>query len=247
MLGHALLLVVVAMGLTGLWRVRNWVEAEYPGFAAVEDVNLYFYLGASVRAARESVPYYDMQRRMGYSDESFYLRLHPEQVAWGPARRFAYMGEEGRRIVLSAPLTYARIHLDGMLRTLVAPGATDLLGFFRLDAGIAGYLGVFVDEGVWSGVVRLSRTLPLVFWSNLLLAPLLGAYLGLAVLALGSRALRADVTTVVMLGVAAYLLVMAGGPAAYTRFRHPLMPIVCVYAAYGLAWLRCRPVRDWPG
>src|SRR5205823_12325970 len=121
-----------------------------------------------------------MQRRMGYYDPALYLRLHPEQTAWTPAQRSAYLGEEGRRAVLSAPLTYALIHVDGIVRMLLGPGGTDLLSLFKLDAGIAGYLGIFVDEGLWKGLTMLSRTLPLIFWTNLLLAPALGAYLLLA-------------------------------------------------------------------
>jgi 4-amino-4-deoxy-L-arabinose transferase-like glycosyltransferase len=238
MLGSVALLLVVAMGLTGVWRARNWVEAGYPGFAAVSDVNLYFYLGASVRAAREGVPYYEMQRRMGYYDHTLYLRLHPEQTTWSPARRLTHMGTEGRRMLLDAPLTYARIHLDGIVRLLVAPGATDALRLFDLDRGIAGYLGVFVDEGVSRGIATLSRTLPFVFWSNLVLAPMLVASLACAGLAMGCRSLRRDAASFVLLGVMGYLVVIAGGPAAYARFRHPIMPIVCVYAACGVAWLR---------
>jgi hypothetical protein len=243
MVGHVVLLLVVAMGLTGLWRVRNWAEAGYPGFAAVSEVNFHFYLGASVRAVQEGIAYAEMQRRMGLYDHGVYLRLHPEQTAWTPAQRLTAMGREGRQTVLRAPVTYARLHLDGIARMLAAPGATELLGLFKLDAGVAGSLGVFVDEGVWRGVARLPRTLPLVFWSNLILAPLLVATLGLAVLGLAPRVLRGEAIAVVMLGVTGYLLVTAGGPAAYARFRHPIMPIVCVYAACGLAWLRLRVGR----
>ena len=239
-LGHAVLVVVVSMGLTGVWRVRNWVEAGYPGFAGISDVNLYFYLGASTRAARTGTSYYDMQREMGYYDPDLYLRLHPEQATWTPAQRLAYMGEEGRRTVWGAPLTYARIHLDGVVRTLIAPGATDALRFFALDAGLAGYLGAFVDQGVWRGVMRLFRDRPVVFWANLILAPLVLAYLVLAALGLGRRAARGEPTAIMTLAVVVYLLAIAGGPAAYARFRHPVMPLLCVYAACGLDVVRRR-------
>jgi hypothetical protein len=242
LLGHVVVLLVVAMALTGVWRVRNWVEAGYPGFAAISDVNLYFYLGASVRAAQDGVPYAEMQRRMGYYDHDLYLRLHPEQRGWTAAQRYTSMGDEGRRIVLGAPLTYAWLHLDGIVRMLIAPGATDVLGFFRRDAGLAGYLGIFVDEGVVRGVVRLFHARPAVFWSNLLLVPLLIVSLALAALGLGSWVRRGDAATIVIAAIAVYLLLVAGGPAAYARFRHPIMPIVCVYAALGLERLRRRGV-----
>src|SRR5258705_93122 len=42
-LGHVVVLLVVAMSLTGLWRVRNWIEADYRGFSAISGVNSYFY------------------------------------------------------------------------------------------------------------------------------------------------------------------------------------------------------------
>jgi hypothetical protein len=238
--GHAVLLLVVAMALTGAWRVRNWMEAGYPGFAGISDVNFYFYLGASVQAVRTGTTYYEMQRRMGYYDPRLYDAQHPEQATWTPARRLAYIGEEGRRTVWGAPLTYARIHLDGIVRTLLAPGATDALRFFALDGGLAGYLGVFVDEGVWRGVLRLFRDLPVVFWSNLVLAPFVLASLALAALGLGWRAVRGEPTAIMTLAVVVYLLAIAGGPSAYARFRHPIMPLVCVYAACGLDLLRRR-------
>ena len=69
LLAHVALFLIVSMGLTGLWQLRNWCEAGYPGFSAVPDLNMYYYLGASVLAAREGVPFYDMQTRMGFFKE----------------------------------------------------------------------------------------------------------------------------------------------------------------------------------
>jgi hypothetical protein len=44
-----------------------------------------------------------------------------------------------------------------------------------------------------------------------------------------------------------YYLAIPGGPAAWGRFRHPAMPIMCVVAGYGLSvawdWLRSADSR----
>jgi hypothetical protein len=43
--------------------------------------------------------------------------------------------------------------------------------------------------------------------------------------------------------VAAYLVFMSGGPQSLSRFRHPVMPELCVLAGYTLAVL----VPRWVG
>jgi predicted metalloprotease len=232
--------VVLSMALTGAWQIRNVREAHYPGFSAISDVNLYFYLAASVEAVHNGIPYYEQQGRMGYHDENLYLELHPEQRGWTRGERFQWMGREGRRILLSDPLTYARIHLEGIIRTFFDPAATDYLKFFKFHPGIAGLLGQLVDRGLIRTVIDLYRTNPLVFWSNLYLMPMLGFYLLFTARALVSRRLLTDAGVLAMLGIAAYFLVIAGGPAAYSRFRHADMPIVCILAGCGLFMVRGR-------
>ncbi len=38
----------------------------------------------------------------------------------------------------------------------------------------------------------------------------------------------------VLLGAVAYFLVVSGGPIGYSRFRHPMMPMICIFAGVGL-------------
>jgi len=254
LLAHVALFLIVSMGLTGLWQLRNWREAGYPGFSAISDINMYYYIGASVLAAREGVPYYDMQNRMmglyqeerrhggkqglGQQhfgvDDDLYIQLHPEQRDWTRAEKYRYIGREGRRIVLEHPVLYARIHLAGIVRTLIDPTAIDYLKHFHLYPHKGGLLGVLVTKGLVRTVLSLARERPLVFWSNLVLEPLLGFYLLFSVVALFSRRFITDPAVLAALGVAAYFLLIAGGPAAEGRFRHPDMPILCIFAGYGL-------------
>ena len=242
LLAHVALFLIVSMGLTGLWQLRNWREAGYPGFSAISDINMYYWYGASVLAAREGVPFNDMQTRMGFGgkaraggvDDDLYIQLHPEQRDWTRAEKYRYIGREGRRILLEHPVLYARIHLDGIVRTLLDPTATEYLQYFHLYPRNGGLLGVLVDKGLVRTVLSLARERPLVFWSNLVLAPLLGFYLLFSVVALFSRRFITDPAVLAALGVAAYFLLIAGGSGAVARYRHPDMPILCIFAGYGL-------------
>ena len=92
LLAHVALFLIVSMGLTGLWQLRNSREAGYPGFSAISDLNMYYYLGASVLAAREGVPFDDMQTRMGFYKEE---RRHGGKQGAGVEDDLALAAREG--------------------------------------------------------------------------------------------------------------------------------------------------------
>ncbi len=140
-------LMIIAV-LTVPWQLRNRIETGYAGFSGIYSENVYFYAAASVLAVEQHVPFYVMQERMGYLDESSYFEHHPEQRTWSFARRLDYMRAEGGRIVLGNLFLYARIHLAGMIRATLDPGATDYLKFFDLYPRQGGLLGPLTDRGL---------------------------------------------------------------------------------------------------
>ena len=132
----AVLLVVISMVPIGLWQVRNSVQTGYRGFSAIREHNLYLYLGASVLAANEGNSFTDVRDRLDNTlDQKMAL------LEWGPAQRFEYMGREGMRIIVSQPLTYMAIHVKGVVRSLVDPGANEYLKFFKLYPESGGIRG----------------------------------------------------------------------------------------------------------
>jgi uncharacterized membrane protein HdeD (DUF308 family) len=86
-------------------------------------------------------------------------------------------------------------------------------------------------------VVSLAQKRPLAFWSTVAFGILLGAYYLLALVGLMSRRFSSGATAL-LVATAIYFVLISGGPASLSRFRHPVMPIVCLFAAAGIVDLR---------
>ena len=215
------------------WQVRNRTSG-FDGFAAVEAINLYFYNAGAIRAAQTGTPVGQMRVDMGYSNQERYLELHPEQRQWRHGERFEFMRTEGLRIIQENPGVYARLHLSGMMRVLLDPGATDMLKPYRLYPREGGMLDRIATEGMVAGLRHLFAQQPLAA------AVFIGT--GLALVLVYGLALRGTIVGVrardpaiaVLVICIAYFVTVAGGPAAVGRFRHPAMPLICVLAAIGL-------------
>jgi 4-amino-4-deoxy-L-arabinose transferase-like glycosyltransferase len=224
---HALIFLVISMSLIGIWQIRNRVETGYSGFSTVFDRSLYYAQAASVMAKLE-----------GKSDFRESWNLMDRKVNEHSARfreRFEYMRQEGTRLTLAHPWTYAKIHIRGIMRTLFGAEAHTYIRLFKLFQG---------TEDDWQELITGDLLDTIGHNSNNLThaAILTIAGLGLIVMlvylfasvALFSKKLPYTIPVVCSLWVVAYWLVITGGPHGYGRYRHAVMPIICVFAGYGL-------------
>ncbi len=226
--------ILLSIMLIGAWQIRNSVKTGYSGFSAISDINLYYYLGASVLAAEEGVSYYGKQRQMGYANAEIYFNQHPEQRDWSRGERFEYMRKKGLGIVLKNPITYAAIHLKGIARIMMDPGAIEYVRLFGLYPRSGGLLGEVVDKGLLAVVKTLFLERPLIFWLNFLFGLILLLYYTLCAVALLPKNFVNSMPVIMVLIVIAYFVLISGGPQASGRFRHPVMPLICLLAGYGL-------------
>jgi hypothetical protein len=230
---HAICFLLVSSALTVPWRVRNLMETGYSGFAGISSVNRYFYLATSVLAAQRHLGFFEMQRQSGYLDNGVYLDRHPEQRTWTEGERLEYLDESAENILAHNRLTYLKIHLLGVVRVMLDPGATPFLEFFGLYRMGGGLFGKILDAGSVKAMSGIAAREPMVLWSNLALLPLLLLDIWCALLAIFSRGRRWNPCMIALLLTAAYFVTISGGPAGLGRFRHPVMPILCVLAGYG--------------
>ncbi len=233
LMAHLSAFLIVFLGLTGLWQIRNKEEIGYAGFSSVFSEDMYCCLAASVLAAQQRLSYTEMQDRLGCYNLGVYFQEHPEQKNWPVALRFDYMNRAAEHILLGSPLTYARIYFAGVIRAAFDPGSTEFLRFFDLYPKDGGLLEVAVDKGVIEALKTLLLN-PLLAWSTAVLLALQFVYLSGAYVALRKRSTLEDPAILAALLIMGYYLAIPGGPAVWGRFRHPAMPMMCALAAYGL-------------
>ena len=226
--------IIVSMSLIAAWQVRNYVETSYSGFSGVQDANFYFYLGAATLASLEGKSYYDVQKSLGYNNDDIYFSTHPDQKTWPQAQVLRFQGEEGRRILLQDPLRYLKIYSKGVFLLVFDPGAVELLKLFKLYEEGGGLLGAIHNRGIISVISDLFERKPLFFWSNVAFALYLFPILGFAVVGLARQMVRTRTGILLLVGVIAYLVAISAGPQSLGRFRHPIMPFLCILAGIGM-------------
>ena len=122
---------------------------------------------------------------------------------WGIEERIRQRMDRAWPILLGHPLVTAKITLKGLATMLLGPGNRLFKGFF--------------GEGLRARVA--------IGWSFLHLA----VVYGLLLFALVKRWRSADVWLLIL--SLAYFCCLSAGPEVYSRFRVPIMPILCVLAS----------------
>ena len=202
-----------------LWQVRNGVQSGYYGLSTISAVNLYAYNASGVLAKNEGISINEARARL----QARVAGLEEAGVLDTRAARAEYMNREGRRIILEQPLAYLGVHLRGVVQLFVDPGFTEHLKLYGRPP--LGGLALALNQGL-GAVAGLWREHPwlltasLGFWA-ILAVQLLGAAIGAV------RVRRIAVASVLFASVA-YFALLSGGPAAYSRLRHPMMPAICV-------------------
>jgi 4-amino-4-deoxy-L-arabinose transferase-like glycosyltransferase len=234
---HAALGAGVVIALIAPWHLRNRA-LEFRGFSAITAVNMYFYNAAALRTGRNGMSFAATQLSMGYPNDTTFLAIHPEQKEWSPGRRFEWLAAEGRREVLAEWPRFLGLHVAGMARVLVDPGVIDPLKMLGLYPDHGGLRNVVLSRGLFRGFVYLLRENALAFGLLFVFGAVLAATYWLAFQgARGGPGLR-DSAMLLVLATTAYLVVITGGPVGVSRFRHPVMPFLCVLAAAGLVRTR---------
>jgi 4-amino-4-deoxy-L-arabinose transferase-like glycosyltransferase len=228
---YCALFLSVTLGAIGAWQLRNRVQTGYHGFSAIQDVSLYYFSAAAVVARNEGRPYLTVQDSLGYQNELFLIE-HPAKRVEDQARHFNDIRHKARTILAAHLPTYCLIHLEGMVRMLFDPGATGFLQLLRIDDKIDMLIGAALDKGLVKAIAFFIRERPWVFWGNAVLGLFLLIYYAAA--AVGLVKTEKNLSTFTIIGVILYFILLSGGANAVSRFRHPCMPLLCIFAGQGL-------------
>jgi hypothetical protein len=237
----AVLLLTVVPLLAG-WQIRNRFETGYSGFSSIVEKNLYFYQSAEVTAELKHVSLGNEQRDLGYLNEASYVVIHPEQSHWSQAQRLVYMRRESVQILSANRDLYLKTHFEGIGVVAFTPCASELLQLLGEYPGGSMMPRRLLNEGVLGSLRRVITSYPGVAIAMAILEVFLLFLYLFAVLGIWNGKGHRDPILLVV-GVAAYFLLISGGAQAVGRYRLPVMPELCMLAAGGIASVKKREAR----
>ena len=231
---HCILFIFISHALMGIWQIRNKMVDGFSGISNVSAFNLYYCNAASVKAKLENRGYYEVRDSMLKTCCEDFLALNPDKTECSKKDLYKFWAEEGSKIILQNPVLYAKIHIKGIIRLMMDPGATFYLTLFHKYPRIGGLLDTLENKGLFRSILFLAKEKPTVFWSNLFLGIYLLFFYFLAIFSLYSKKFWNNFSVLIIIYISLYFIILSGGPGGIHRFRHPIMPIICIISAYGL-------------
>jgi len=224
---------LICVLLLGIWHIRNLKVSGYGGFSAIDAVSVYFHHAAAIEAVRDHKSYYQVRKDRGSHNREKYFNRHPKQRNWTASERFQFMKKEGLKEIRDNFKIYFIIHIKGMLRILIDPGAIYYLKLLSLYPKQAGLLGEIVDRGFFAVAISLMKKKPLVFLSNVFFGIVLIFQLLLAFFALLNKKIFSP-ACLFMIGIGVYFWIISAYPHSLSRLRHPIMPLICILSSFTL-------------
>jgi 4-amino-4-deoxy-L-arabinose transferase-like glycosyltransferase len=232
----ALIVMAVATMMLGAWHVRNARVANFWGFTAQVERQTYLTSAVWLTAKAEGRSFQEV--RSDFMEDVRRATGDPDERG---ARFTREARERGLRFVRSHLLAILRLQFAGSLLVILEPPRGENTVVFGRDSRFTGLRGYALSHSPLETLARLAtENARVILW-----LAILGGYwlLFLAVVVIGAIRLRhlpiltrhLGLTTV---AVHAYLLLASGGYFGQARFRHPLMPILCIVAAVGVQRLR---------
>lgn len=223
------------------WQVRNKIEAGYPGFSATTD-EFMFLSGQSVLAKLQGIPVTEQKKRSGWShweSPNRYYSQHPEHLSLDPATILRHRRNEGLRLILDNPWQYVQAHARGMLLMAGLTGLGTWLVMFKAENPDSAFRVKLRDPSSFGFISDFFRSAGIIVWGNLFLGLVLLMHWFFASCTLSARNVRSKLEVILLIIIGAYFLI-APGAWAESRYRHPVMPIVCVLAGYGICSIAAR-------
>jgi 4-amino-4-deoxy-L-arabinose transferase-like glycosyltransferase len=231
----------ISYALLAPWQFRNAHYTNNWSFSGVSSDDLYFFTASTVLAQINKVPYEDQRQQMAYISAELYLKPHPGGGEWTENEVRRWRSSEAFKIITSYPLAYLKMVSLGVTWTVGGPGVGSWLELFKINQDVSGK-GRFATEDDKLYYLRVSR---LSYWGSLFLGLTLAMYWTMAVLGAYKMHRRETWPLIFLIFVGVYfVLVPAMLAIGYSRFRHPVLPIVSILGGYGLftifSWLRKR-------
>jgi 4-amino-4-deoxy-L-arabinose transferase-like glycosyltransferase len=223
----ALCIAVPWIACTGGWKMRNYILTGCADFSDVASYNILMYNAAHIIAERDNTTVLQARKAIAQNPDI-------KKPASRKERNNAYL-DQGLRIIRQHPLLFIATQLKGMGNMLPAPCISGMYSMMGIQSG---------RHHPVRDALRMSSAAYMKKW--LVGRPVLFAlcavsyaaffltYTGIAAAlwALIRSPAGKSACHVFLVYVAAYFFILTGA-LGYARFSVPVMPVFCLYAAYG--------------
>lgn len=238
------LFFAVTVLLVGSWQVRNFVLTGYAGFSSAMEYNLYYILGSTIIGKRDHISEEQSLKKLAELQAAQIESQHGEERTTR-LKNLEWQKNYSLHLIRENPGIFIRVVISSLRSTIFQAGF-ELLNFFnhcfdrsslfRQDGVDRGQSSIVENTLQYFGLrVRGYLLIGIIVWT----AVLLGIY-SLSLLSLKFRFNPENLTSVCFLLI--MILYVMTVPAitglGYSRFRLPVMPLICVFSGTGLAALR---------
>jgi 4-amino-4-deoxy-L-arabinose transferase-like glycosyltransferase len=235
---YIILFLIFSLTPVYLWQVRNKTQTGYSGISAVTEVNLYYWHAGAILTAKKQLSFNQVLEQLSHN---LYNELTVEETK-NKAKLYQYMREKGVKVIKDNPLMYLNLRLNGTVNLLVDLAPWPWLKLFKIkyDPSLFPMSITEFYQGGWLGLVnayinKMPFSITLIW---IILELIMIPYLVLALMGIFSNKLLNKIPIIIILSLGAYLIAITGGPEGVSsRYRHPIMPIICLFAGYGLNWV----------
>mgnify|MGYP005838512063 CR=1 FL=1 len=235
MIIHSLIYLIISGIVLLPWLLRNGLVANYWKFSAIQDIVFYFFKAPAVLSIKYNIPYPELQKEFGWSNLENYFATHPEQRTWTQAEIIKYMGKEGRRIFFSNLNLYPKIYFKGLFIILLDPGSADILKIINRYPKTGGAANKIMKDGIFKGIIFLAKERTFLFILSIIMGILLLIYYVTFLMGMFNKIKENNNNNIIIfifLAIIIYLIVVSSGEFAIGRYRHPIMPLICIFSGY---------------
>ncbi len=234
-LGLVLVMLLPLVLLVGGWQYRNYQVAGVSGLSNIVGENLLKYWAAEVVAMRDGITRLEAENKL--LDELG----RPQEKGLPPNQVMRIYKDKSIEVMTSHPELVFQGVVRGAMTTLLVPLVPDVMSYLcqKPDSGPLGDflrmpMGDWTTKWLGNRPWELAAHLGALFY---LLFVYAGALLSLGLLLRGGSPAWAQA---LLWLVILYIIGIALGPSAYGRLRAPVMPLLCMAAGAGWAWVSGR-------
>lgn len=227
-----ILFIISLLLLIVPWIARNKLVIGIASISTISSQNLYFYNALSYEASQVGISEADMQP---IYEERLVNALVAHGLAATEANRARISTSLAFDVIGSDPVKYALNHLKHNFNSLLPD--TDIFEIMGMNLGQKGTLAVLKQSGLMAAIQHYFGSSA---WLIVLLLPsilLLGIiYFGWGIATLSLLWKKRFFPLLVLYIPILYGLLVPGSPSN-PRFRVPVMPFICIFAAVGISYL----------